>query len=72
MFATELDPVPWQQGYNMYQNEFVVYWPNADVAFHKINMGGDHAFNYWYETDGADSQGRCVKQEVIDFLNEYP
>lgn len=71
MFATELDPVPWQQGSNMLKALNLYNVTNA--SFHKVNAtNGDHAFNYWFETDGDDSQGRCVKQEVIDFLNSHP
>ena len=72
MFGTQLDTVPWQQGSNMY-DAIHMYHSQADVQFHKVNLSnGDHAFHYWEETDAGDSLQRCVRQEVIDFFNEYP
>ena len=66
MYATQGDPVPYQQGQEMYDALFA---KGAVVKFYKINNSALHAFNYWNQVN--EVTGECVSAEVIDFLQDY-
>ncbi len=68
MYATQGDPVPFQQGEEM-ATELALYHPGAVFEFYKINNSALHAFNYWNQVNEVTDE--CVSAEVIDFLQDY-
>ncbi len=43
------------------------------IMHYAVTDQTNHAYKYWRAEDNADnSDGRCVSQQVIDFLKAHP
>jgi hypothetical protein len=76
LYATEGDPVPWGQAEDMFQALITQYGMTFDVQrwimSYQYDTQFDHAFKYWpAENDAIGSDGDCVHNEVITFLQSH-
>jgi hypothetical protein len=76
LYATQGDPVPYSQATDMFQALQTQYGSSFDVKLwimsYQYNTSHDHAYKYWHATnDAPGSDGQCVSQEVINFLQTH-
>jgi pimeloyl-ACP methyl ester carboxylesterase len=76
LYATQGDPVPNSQGTDMFQALKTQYGNSFDVVLWIMNYPygdpHDHAYKYWHAINNAPaSDGLCVSQEVISFLQSH-
>ena len=76
LYATDGDPVPNSQGTDMFQALTTEYGTTFDVELWIMNYSygdqHDHSFRYWHALNNAmGSDGECVSQEVISFLQSH-
>jgi acetyl esterase/lipase len=75
LYTTAGDHVPYYQASDMY-NALTTQFPSLHVEEWQMSYtygsGYEHAFHYWHKTnDATGSDGDCVSQEVISFLETY-
>ena len=75
LYSTTGDPVPNSQATDMY-NALRSQFPSLDVVKYKMSYQygdpHDHAYRYWHaQNDDPTSDGQCVSQEVITFLQSH-
>ena len=75
LYATQGDPVPWPQALDMY-NALRSQFPSLHVEKYIMNYlygdPHDHAYRYWHALNNDPlSDGLCVSQEVITFLQAH-
>jgi hypothetical protein len=76
LYATQGDPVPNSQAEDMFQALITHYGNTFDVQRWIMNYPygdpHDHAYKYWHAINNAQgSDGLCVSQEVISFLQSH-
>ncbi len=77
LYSTQGDTVPFSQGQNMRDALKTKFGFSFDVTWYVMTYQysdpNHHAYTYWHSTNDADnSDGRCVSQQVIDFLKANP
>jgi len=75
LYATQGDPVPYSQAQDMF-NALRGQFPSLDVKLWIMNYAygdtHDHAYRYWHALNNDPlSDGLCVSQEVITFLQAH-
>jgi acetyl esterase/lipase len=75
LYATQGDPVPYPQSIDM-QNALNIQFPALEVNRYLMNYAygdqHDHSYKYWHaQNNDPNSDGECVSQEVISFLQSH-
>jgi hypothetical protein len=76
LYATQGDHVPYSQATDMY-NQLQTHYPTGVefdlwVMSYTYGSGYEHAFKYWHKiNDATGSDGECVSEEVINFLQTH-
>ncbi len=76
LYATDGDPVPNSQAIDMWMaltTQFPALRVDKYIMHYPYGARNSHAYNYWHSQDNADnSDGQCVSQQVIEFLQAHP
>lgn len=76
LYSTQGDPVPYSQADDMFNALITRYGGTVEVHEYRMNYPygdpHDHAFKYWHAINNdPNSDGQCVSQEVINFLQTH-